>query len=157
MNTLRSQEDIVARIAEIAGDDLFGFAREVLVDALDIDHARPFLIASATAEAWGDGHRDADQIHAAAVDYYNFALGKIENHRGLSADRSVDKLTQFAWLLGRDDVVTAMETAEYAQYGAPKVKAFGEGFGLPWPDDEAMVRMAQGKPCTDGCDEGCDR
>lgn len=86
-----------------------------------------------------------------------FALGKILNHRGISASRSVDQLTEYAWLLGRDDVVQAMQDAAYPQYGAPKVKAFGEGLGLEWPGTEPMRRMADGLPCSDDCWQGCGR
>ncbi|WP_301547102.1 hypothetical protein [Micromonospora sp. C95] len=49
--------------------------------------------------------------------------------------RSVDKLGELAWLLGRDDIVAAMDHAGYPMYGAPKVKAFADGFGWPFLDD----------------------
>ena len=71
---------------------------------------------------------------------------------------SVEKLTEYAWLLGRDDVVATMNRADYVQYGAPKVKAFALGLGLPWPeDDEELERMAYGEPCQPGCEGGCGR
>jgi hypothetical protein len=149
----RTQDEIVARIEDATDEDMFGFRREVLVDALDFEHAKPFLIAGATAEEWEEAR--VDDFDAAARSYYTFALEKIEGHRGISANRSVEKLTEFAWLLGRDDVVAAMEAAEYPQYGAPKVAAFAAGFGLDWPTDPAMVRMASGRPCEDNCYDGC--
>ena len=68
----------------------------------------------------------------------------------------MEKLIEYAWLLGRDDVVAAMEAAEYTNYGAPKVKAFAEGMGFPWPtDDPGLTRMADGLPCADDCLNGC--
>jgi len=88
-------------------------------------------------------------------EYLEFAIGKIQGHRGISAGRSVDKLREMAWLLGRDDVMAAMDKADYQNYGAPKIKAFAEGMGLPWPDDEDLARMALGYPCTDDCEGGC--
>jgi hypothetical protein len=70
----------------------------------------------------------------------------------------VAKLTEYAWLMGREDIVKAMEEAGYTNYGAPKVKAFADLLGLPWPDKIDMHRMAQGKACNPdnpgcGCDE----
>jgi hypothetical protein len=152
---VRTQEEIVTRF-EAAIDDMFGFQREVLLGAMDYEHAKPFLKEDVTEAEWQESRSDTAE---AARGYLDFAIGKIVDHRGISAGRSVEKLTEYAWLLGRDDVVAAMEAADYTNYGAPKVKAFAEGMGLPWPtDDPRLVRMAEGLPCrTDGCDEGCGR
>ena len=156
MITTRTQDEILTRARSIQDDDFLGFRTEVLVGALDYEHARGFLKPETTPEEWGPAPDDA-AVLAQARDYYQFALGKIRDHRGISASRSVDKLTEFAWLLGKDDVVTAMGETEYAQYGAPKIKAFATGFGLDWPADEDMTRMAAGEPCEPGCAEGCGR
>ena len=155
MNGLkRTQDEIVQRIREVEDDDFFGFRTDVLIQALDFEHARPLLKSEITPDKWAD-YVPGD-FQQAAKDYYAFAVGKIRDHRGLSAQRSIDKLGEYAWLLGRDDVVTAMEAADYPQYGAPQVKAFGEGFGLTWPDSPEMVLMAAGEPCTPDCG-GCGR
>lgn len=153
---LRTQDEIAERVRayEMGAEDFFGFAREVLIEALDYEHAKPYLKAESTAESWGEP-ATANEQYEAAVEYYEFALGKIEDHRGISASRSVTKLTEYAWLLCRDDVTEAMNAANFPQYGAPKVKAFADGFGLPWPDDEIFARMAAGEPCTDDCMAGC--
>lgn len=153
--TARTQDEILARIRDIAGEDFLGFRTEVLLTALDYEHARRFLRDGATPEQWAA--EQVTDVEAAAKNYYEFALGKIRDHRGISASRSVEKLGEFAWLLGRDEVIAAMEAADYPQYGAPMVAAFGAGLGLSWPTDEAMVRMASGLPCEDDCYEGCGR
>jgi hypothetical protein len=151
---IRTQDEIVARIEVVRVEgDWLGFRQEVLISALDFEHASPFLNEGVTEEEW-NGRRDADLEHA-AKGYLEFAIGKIEDHRGISASRSVDKLTEYAWLLGRDDVVYAMENAHYPQYGAPKVKAFADGMGWPWPDAAALNRMAEGSFCEPGCESGC--
>ncbi|MER7063982.1 hypothetical protein, partial [Streptomyces albidoflavus] len=146
----RAQDEIVARIREAAPADFFGWRQEVLVCALDFEHAREFLIAEATADQWTQRGPETE-----AREYYTFALGKIRDHRGISAERSTIKLAEFAWLLGRDDVIEAMEAAVHPQYGAPKVKAFADGLGLAWPDESGLNRMAAGEPCTPDCREGC--
>lgn len=146
----RTQAEILERMKAVADEDYLGFKREALVTALDFEHAKPFLRDDVTADGW-------EQIdpEKAAKAYYEFALGKIDNHRGISAGRSIDKLTEYAWLMGRDDVVEAMSAAPYPQYGAPKVKAFADLLGLEWPEDEGMQRMARGLPCEPGCQIGC--
>lgn len=153
----RTQDEIVARIKAINADgdgDMFGFRTDVLLDALDFDHARPWLTDDATPDRW----RQCTDHERDARDYLAFAIKKIEDHRGLSATRSVDKLREWAWLLCRDDVVQAMDAADYEQYGAPKVKAFATGMGWPWPsDDRKLERMAAGLPCRVRCYEGCDQ
>ncbi len=159
----RTQEEIVARVDALARgeDDFFGFRLEVLVYALDFEHARPFLRDGVTADVWKTTSRES--IENDARDYLAFAVGKIVGHRGLSASRSVEKLGEYAWLLGRDDVVAAMDEAGYENYGAPKVRAFAEGMGWSWSvlvsEGDALLldRMASGLPCVPDCDDGCGR
>jgi hypothetical protein len=150
MTTTRTQDEILARFHAIADGDFFGFRREVLSDAMTADTLKAAMPGANVVDTW-----TPDDTEPAARGYLDFAIGKILNHRGISAARSVDKLGEYAWLLGRDDVVSAMDAAGYEQYGAPKVKAFAEGMGWEWPDDRELVRMADGLPCRDGCEGGC--
>lgn len=93
-----------------------------------------------------------------------FAVHKIPDHRSGSAVRAVNKLTELAWLLGRDDVMTAMNSTAYPMYGAPKITVFADGLGWPlhslaqdpdWRD--AVIRMAAALPCSpDGCAWECE-
>lgn len=128
LTVTRSQDEIFARAQ--AADDTFGWAQEVLLPYLDFDHARPVLNDDVTPEQWAEHADDPAEVAEAARDYYTFALGKIADERGISAERSVIKLREYAWLMGRDDIVTAMDAAPYAEYGAPKVAAFGAGLGF---------------------------
>lgn len=153
MTTTRTQDEVLARMAAAEEDDFFGFKREVLVMALDYEHAKPYIKEGTTEAEW-----PPTDFAAEAAGYLQFAIEKILDHRGISANRSVDKLTEYAWILGRDDVVAAMDEADYPQYGAPKVKAFADGMGLPWPaDDAGLARMVQGVECEPGCVSGCGR
>lgn len=158
MTEIPTQTEILARIDQVDEDDFFGFRTQVLVRALTFEHARPWLNDDVTAEQWAvQSPTTPNAIRKEATDYYEFALTKIQGHRGMSAHRNIDKLTEYAWLLRLDDVVVAMDAADFTQYGAPKVKAFADGMGLPWPDDEDLVRMVAGLPCTDECEDGCSR
>lgn len=129
--------------------DLFGFAREVLLDALE---------------------QDIRTVHRSATDYYRFALGKAVGHRGLSASRSVTKLAEYAWLLNQIDLSVTMrtlsQTSRYAPYGVPILAKFAKAMRLEFPDEHSALlsddndayrlwRMGQGWPCTPNCDEGC--
>ncbi|GIJ08429.1 hypothetical protein ACFFMR_29225 [Micromonospora andamanensis] len=162
----RTQEEILHRVDQhaAAGEDAFGFRRDLLIDALDIDHARPFLQPDITGQQWDNLRWDSlGGPEAYGREYLWFTVRQILHHRSGSASRAVDKLTELAWLLGRDDVVTAMNTAPYPMYGAPKITAFADGLGWPlhspaqdpdWRD--AFTRMAAGQPCNpDGCVWGC--
>lgn len=153
--TARTQDEIVARFR--AADDIFDWAREVLVEVMTADTTRK-INPRAACNNWTPW--TAEQLQTEARNYLTFTIGKILDHRGLSAERSVIKLREFAWLLGRDDVVQAMDAAEYPQYGAPKVRAFAHGMGWAFGSDdarEALDRMAQGVECWPGCGEGCGR
>ncbi|WP_238432320.1 hypothetical protein [Micromonospora tarensis] len=164
---LPTQEEILHRIDQhaTAREDMFGFRRELLINALDIDHARPFLQPDTTAPQWNRHRWDShDGPEEYGRNYLWFAVHKILDHRSGSAGRAVDKLTELAWLFGRDDVVTAMNSAAYPMYGAPKITVFADGLGWPlhslaqgpgWRD--AFIRMAAGLPCSpDGCVWGCE-
>lgn len=151
---MRTQQEILERVRTVR--TAFGFAQQVLIPHLDFEHAKEFLVPEVTAQEWDESRRADADVASAATDYLEFAFGKCSDHRGLSASRSVEKMTEYAWLQGRDDVVKAMDEAEYAQYGVPKLVAYAKGFDLHIPDDDpGLLRMAQGVPCEEGCDMGC--
>ena len=54
------------------------------------------------------------------LDYMNFAWGKAQNKRGLSAARSIEKLAMWLWLLNREDLAAIIKHESlYEPYGAP--------------------------------------
>ncbi|MFE0527115.1 hypothetical protein ACFW0V_05900 [Micromonospora parva] len=157
--TIRTQEDIVTRVWALRAHrgDIFGFREEVLLEALDLEHARQVIAPRHPAE-WTQ--RVDHETYAR--NYLRFAVGKILDHRGNSASRSVDKLGELAWLLGHDDIAAGMDHAGYPMYGARKVTVFADGFGWPLHDDLddgdrlALARMAEGQQCDpQGCERGC--
>lgn len=155
---MRTAEEIVRRVEHVREDDLLGFRREVLLSYVPYDaavRAVPAIAERITPEEWEPESPDSLEEHARR--YLGFAIEKILDHRGISATRSVEKLTEYAWLLGRDVVVTAMGEAPYAWYGAPIVKVFATMLGWPWPDNPRLERMANGWLCRLYCDEGCGR
>lgn len=149
----RTQDEIKARYD--ASTDMFGFDREVLAESMDLTTLAAAGYGVSQLDDWEP--TAGAQLEDKARDYLTFAIGKVEDHRGISADRSVTKLREYAWLMGRDDVVAAMDAEDYAQYGAPMLRAFAVALGWPWPESDALSRMAEGLPCSDDCEEGCGR
>jgi hypothetical protein len=156
---MRTQEEILERIRSMqASGDIFGFAREVLIEYLDFECAKEFLKPEpeTTTEEWEENRPSTDEdARVAARKYAEFAWGKVQDHRSLSAGRSIVKMSAWAWLLGLSDAVVLADIEDYAQYGAPKLKILCEAMGLPVPDEEWAIRMMRGKPCRDGCEDGC--
>ena len=152
MTALRTQEEIATRIEEQKKIPL-SFQDEVLIEFLDYEHAKPFLKDGVSTEEWAElaAALERDVVIERMRDYWDFALGKALDHRGLSANRSIDKMEAWTWLIGEDDVIRG----DYAQYGAPILKQVGERYGFPIPDDEAFTRMANGQRCRDDCMDGC--
>lgn len=153
---MRTEQEIIERYEKVKADDFFGFTGEVLLPYLSADAVRPFCKPDADLSDWKQLPADHDAVMAETADYMAFAWGKVQDHRGISASRSVDKITAFAWLLGRDDVVAAIEDAEYTNYGAPKLLVACKMLGLPWPESTDVQRMSEGLSCRpEGCNEGC--
>ncbi len=70
------------------------------------------------------------------LDYMVFAWSKALDERGLSAGRSIIKLSSWMWLLGRDDIeATLQDETLYAPYGAPALIKACEELGIEVPDD----------------------
>lgn len=164
---MRTEAEIVDRINLIRGTnaDWAGFRQEVLFSALSWEALVPYLREGLTEEEKAEAQanragRDEAWLLNEAQEYFHFAIGKIIDHRGISASRSVEKLTEFAWLMGKDDLVKAMDETEYSKYGAPIVLLFGRGMGFSLPkldeaDSLALDNMANGVPCMPDCEEGC--
>lgn len=155
---MRSLTDAVAWYEQHKADDLFGFKREVLFNYLPFELAKPYLKPEATAALWNtDLHPfTVEQVTADAMKYMDFAWGKVLDHRGLSAVRSINKLQMWCVLLGEDELVARCDDeSKYPMYGAPILLAICTTLGWPVPTDERAARMAAGKPCHNGCDEGC--
>src|SRR5258708_17431040 len=126
---------------------MLGFTGEALVTFLTFDEAAEVRAKDITAEAWAETTklRTREAILAEMTEYMAFAWGKVENHRSISASRSVTKFKAWVWLLGDPDL-----TADYPQYGAPILREVCERFGFPIPEGSGLPRMANGDPCVPG-------
>lgn len=162
-------ESIKARIAEIDAEefrDFFGAEKQELIYALPFSEAKEWLNDDVTEERWENDLRYStdDKAKEAAASYLVFAAGKATDHRGLSAERSVDHFKGFAFLLGGAEAAQAIDEAPYQNYGVPQLKKATEVMGIPeaWSlvsakYGERLERMSEGQPCSDECYDGCGR
>lgn len=159
---MRAAKEIQTRMHEVEGTDFLGFQAEVLIEYLRFEEAREFLKEEARddpekAKKWNDATKPPtrENLLADMKEYMAFAWGKVEDHRGISAGRSVDKMGSWLWLLEDEEGLRKVKTLPRAQYGAPVLKYVSERYGFPMPDTETARRMMKGEPCVPGCDMGC--
>ena len=156
---MRTMDEIVERMKE-KQKEVLSFAPEVLIEYLDWEHIKPFLKESVRAEAVGAEAFDTitltrENVISEMRDYMKFAWTKVEDHRGLSAGRAVEKMETWVWLLGDEEVSKRLDAAGYAQYGAPKLAVVCEVYGFDMPTSLHVANMIAGEPCTEDCEGGC--
>lgn len=150
--SLKSQEEIVAKIEEITADpQMFDFRTDIFISCLSYDNAKKYLIPE-FIEKYEKGEEKwifpSPLIKVAQdfVDYMAFAWGKAENQRSLSASRSINKLSAWLWVLDRSDLETLIDNDElYNPYGAPALIAVCEKLGIEVPN--SLVEFSKIK-CT---------
>jgi hypothetical protein len=154
---MRTDEEILARVAAVAGDDFLGTTRGELLCRLPFEVAKPVLKADATDDGWKVLPREREAILKEMHGYADFAWGKVRDHRAISAGRSLDHYRGWIWLLGDDEVLAAMESIDYPNYGAPQLAFICRHYGIPIPEGDDLKRMSEGDTCKPGCDYGCGR
>ena len=110
----KTPQEIAAHIAAIADSDWMGTTRSDLIDYLPFDLAKEHLKPEATQDMWDE--REIKSPLDAAKDYLEFAWGKANDCRGLSAGRSLDHLKAWLWLAGFEQIVKE-HFAHYDRYG----------------------------------------
>ena len=150
---MRTTEEILARITDVAETDVFGAERTALVEALPFDAAAPFMVAPPDEDAWVEATKATAEEKLAS--WLPIAAGCAESHLAVPARRAWHLLRGWVWLLG-DEQYNSINWDAYDLYGAPVLKECFALAGLDWPaDNERLNRMADGLPCVDDCQEGC--
>ena len=154
---MRTQKEILARIDEIREEDFFGVEQSDLIGYLDFDNAKPFLKPETTEASWTEILDKRVTPLDEMKKYMSFALDKAENHRGLSAGRSVSHFRAWLWLIGDDELLAFINKEEnYRYYGVPILRKIGEKYNIPLPTDETWFNnMSNGNRCSADCREGC--
>ena len=129
---MRTDAEIVERLKLVEPGDWLGTQTGDLVAFLPFEAARSFLANGVTAADWENlpKRRDPDSIKAAMLEYMPFAWDKANNCRGISAGRSLDHMSVWLWMLGREEA--ALQIREYTHYGKPQLRAICEEFGWDW-------------------------
>lgn len=125
--TIRTQDEILARIEEIKRRDFLGFETDDLIGYLDFEHAKPFLKPETTPDQWQPDSTDPDEIKAQMLDYMPFAWEKANNFRGISASRSMSHYSAWMWMTG--DLEKVGDLHDYEYYGKDNLAAICELYG----------------------------
>ncbi len=143
---VRTQSEIAKRMDDKKGD-FFPWASEVLLGHLDFDHAQPFLRDETTREDWvtaidTDGAEFELDPRDELVSYLGFAWEKANGERGISANRSILKLTEWLWLMGPefDGLRADFAEADYAPYGKPQLEVVTKALA---PDHEMINKEGE--------------
>lgn len=147
---LKSQEEFAKKFSELQAKESFiDFRPEVLMDYLNFENARPFLKeeyihkVEKGEEEW-EMITTIEECAQDFLDYMNFAWGKAEDQRGISAGRSIQKLGMWLWIMNREDLQTLIEKDElYNPYGAPALIEVCTEMGITIP--ESLVEFAEQK------------
>jgi hypothetical protein len=146
---LRTQDEIVAKLDDNTIERFMDFTPDVLVPALEWEFAKKYLKEDYVEKVEKEEEKfeytsDIKTIVQEFLDYMVFAWGKAENQRGLSASRSINKLSAWLWLLNREDLVSTIEDNNlYNPYGAPALIEVCNQLGIEVP--ESLVEFSKEK------------
>ena len=155
---MRTEEEVLARLRAINGseEDFLGWRSSVLLAYLPYEKAKEFFGVpdNDLEQDWDtEIRRPNDEAHVREEirEYLIFAMDKMDNHRGISASRSVLKMGEWVWLVLGDDASEVYQSAPYENYGAPAIKTAADLFGLQdvWVAHLTPVieKMVRGKAC----------
>jgi hypothetical protein len=128
---MKSQDEIVEKIKS-EKDDFFGAKRGDWIDFLDFEHAKEFLKPEVTAEEWKPKENTPEGIKACIINYLPFAWDKANGCRGISANRSINHMEAYLWLLGDEEFTEKFNHIEYQYYGKDALIAVSEYVGFDW-------------------------
>jgi hypothetical protein len=129
---MRTNDEILARIKQLEGDDYLGFETTDLIFRLPFEQARPYLKEGTPSDQWEPVTQSPEEL---IVDYLPFAWDKANDQRGISASRSVSHMRSWLWLGGHDEAAEALSDL-YECYGKPCLVMVSEMFGFDWKKED---------------------
>jgi len=107
-------------------------------------------------EDWEPDELTYRDVVEAMRSYMEFAWGKVIGHRGISASRSVAKMSAWLWLLADEELHKfAEDSRNYPQYGAPILAKISRKYTFWIPNRNDVWNMIEGRPCQADCQMGC--
>lgn len=133
--TIRTEEEVLAKFLEVKEEDFFGFKTNDLLERLPFKFIKQYLKEDATEEKWEEVRQPLtrESILKAMEEYMPFAWEKANNCRGLSAGRSMAHFMMWTWLLCDD----FGDLEEYEYYGKDNLVKLCEFYGwdhTQWDD-----------------------
>lgn len=132
----------------ILNDNGFDFT-DVLVDFLDFADGKEFYKDEYVKQVESGKEKKPERIKIEEatqdfLDYLVFGWSKAEDKRCLSASRTISKLSNWMWVLGRDDIVDVLQDNElYNPYGAPALVKASVLLGITPP--KSLVEFSKVK------------
>lgn len=140
-NNLAINIQVAKEIAILQRDnDFFNFQQEVAIDFLSLNECQGILDEEyfqkvKCGEIEFEYISDVAEAAQDFLDYMVFAWGKAMDERGLSASRSLMKLSAWMEILGRKDIAEILQDAGlYAPYGRPALRKACQLLGIECPD-----------------------
>ncbi len=137
---LKSVDEICEIYKELGKDDFLGFSFDVFAKFVPFEKAKynfedDFINkVESGLEKW-TFINTIEEASQDFLDYMNFAWGKAEDKRGISASRSIEKLSMFLRIMGREDLAELIDDDDlYNPYGAPALIAVCDKMGIQVPD-----------------------
>ncbi len=147
---LRSHEELVAKFIELQSmETMLDFKSEVLVNYLTFEDAKPYLSEEFRKEIEsGSGQwqqiTSIEKCVAEFLNYMEFAWGKAQDRRGISASRNIDKLGMWLWIMNREDLQEILDDDDlYNPYGAPALVEVCNQLGIEVPS--SLIEFAKNK------------
>ena len=137
-NKLSINKDAARAIIEI--ETVFGFGRKIATRFLSFEEAKDQFsdeYVKAVESGKEKFHQVVDVNEATQdfLDYMVFAWMKANDERGLSAGRSIEKLSAWMEILGRKDISDVLNDEDlYPNYGKPALRKACEMLGIQCPD-----------------------
>ncbi|MBF0422702.1 MAG: hypothetical protein HQL73_06895 [Magnetococcales bacterium] len=158
---MKTDEDILLRIMELEETDLFKWESNLLITFLPLRLAQPLLEERGLrySDHWIDQDRSYGALREKVSGFMETALEVAIGHRGTKAQRSIDYLHAWIWLMEDEEMLAFMDDGDhFPQYGVPILREICRRYDLPWPSDHpGLERMSHGESCQpDGCPfSGC--
>ena len=109
---------------------------------LNYENAKEYLKKSVTKKEWDDHRPESSDkgIKKEIKKYMSFAWEKANDCRGISANRSMDNMTAWLWLLNNTELTNKFEETEYEHYGKEKLIVVCEHLKIDWKKLDNGIR-----------------
>ena len=127
---MKTEQEIENKARERKGDFL-PFYIEAMTDFASFDTFKRAGVLNDDAKddgTWTHVQPTREAVVAKILEYMPFAWEKANGERGISAGRSMLKMSAWLWLIGEEGI----DCEDYDNYGKPQLRAICELLGFDW-------------------------